>query len=84
MGCGQSTADVAEVKEKYVKDEDQDKRMIRSCSHRLVDSKNIYWVFYMPGGAGFLPSTVGSMGMVYLLFSYIWLIFIMAIIRYYC
>ena len=25
MGCGQSTADVAEVKEKYVKDEDQEK-----------------------------------------------------------
>lgn len=47
--------------------------------YRLVVSKIIYSVFYTPGGAGFLPSTVGSMGMVYLLFSYIWLIFIMAI-----
>ena len=39
----------------------------------------IYRVSYIPGGAGFLPSTVGSM---YSIFTYMWLIFMVHVGKY--
>ena len=40
--------------------------LMEEILHQLIGSLFHLQVFYIPGGAGFLPSTVGSMGLVYL------------------